>query len=141
MKVELLKQVYGVGNKGDIKDVKVGYAQNFLIPNGLAKIIVKNNKILSGDNSKKSIRSKKSYKIDDIKNKDIIVFGKVNEQGTLYKSIDKTDIERVLQNSFVDIRIKSMKPAHLKASGKQKVIVVLNTKTKIDLTVIINGKK
>jgi large subunit ribosomal protein L9 len=36
MKVIFLKDVYGSGDVGEVKDVARGYARNYLIPNGLA---------------------------------------------------------------------------------------------------------
>ncbi len=38
MRVLLIQDVKNVGKRGDIKDVKDGYALNFLIPKSLAKV-------------------------------------------------------------------------------------------------------
>ena len=38
MKVIFLEDVRGKGKKGQVKDVPDGYAQNFLIKNGKAKV-------------------------------------------------------------------------------------------------------
>ncbi len=38
MKIILLKDVRGLGKKGELKDVSEGHARNFLIPKGVAKL-------------------------------------------------------------------------------------------------------
>jgi len=68
MKVILLKQVEKIGAKNEIKEVKDGYARNFLIPKKLAVIATKSNleelkkKEEVKQKSKKAKKSKKSSK-------------------------------------------------------------------------------
>ena len=55
MEVIFIKDLRGQGKKGQIKDVKTGYAQNFLIKNGYAVAKTKENlQILDSNNRKKA---------------------------------------------------------------------------------------
>ena len=49
MKVIFLKDVSGIGKRGEVKNVADGYARNFLIANGLVEIAtettIKNNEV------------------------------------------------------------------------------------------------
>lgn len=55
MEVIFIKDLRGQGKKGDIKDVKTGYAENFLIKNGYAVLKTKENlKQLERENKEKA---------------------------------------------------------------------------------------
>lgn len=99
MKIALLEDVAGLGSKFDIKEVKDGYARNFLIPKKLAKIA-----------DKKSTREIEALKELRLKNqeeqkaslqtfaeklsKDELIFEiKVGENGSIFGSVSKENIK------------------------------------------------
>ena len=83
MKVIFIKDVKGQGKAGDIKDVKDGYGQNFLIRNGYAVSY-----------------SKRSKEILDINNKN-----KETEEANLIKECNK--IKDELKNKIIKFKVKT----------------------------------
>ena len=103
MKVILIKDVEDLGKKYEIKDVKPGYARNFLIPNKLAQPATeKTMKWLEVQNENiKKIQEegfKKSQliasKVDGL---ELIFSLKVGEKGQLFESISEQKIREKIE--------------------------------------------
>ena len=102
MKVVLIKDIKGKGKSGDIIQVSDGYATNYLIPNGLAKVG-------NMENVNKAIMQKQSndYKLEQIKaearengkllnGKEVTIFVKIGENGKLFGSVTAKEIAEEL---------------------------------------------
>lgn len=102
MKVIFLKDVPRVGNKNEIKEVNDGYANNFLLPKGLAKVAtvsaikeheIKMQEILVERKVQKNLLEKS---LEEIKQKTITLSGKANDKGHLFQAIHKKEIVEAL---------------------------------------------
>lgn len=103
MKVLLIKDVKGLGKAGEIKEVKDGYGNNFLIARGFAKAAT--NEVLRQYEAAKK-REAQELK-DEISNleklkkelKDVVVVVKkpVGEGGALFGSVTKDEIANALK--------------------------------------------
>jgi len=106
MKVILLQHVKGKGKKGEIIEVSDGYAQNALLPRGLAKVATNTelNKIKQAEKSSElKVQKDKehAYRILDIINgKNIIIKEKLNEKGSLYHALGLKEIIRAVHDQL-----------------------------------------
>jgi large subunit ribosomal protein L9 len=107
MKIILLKDVRGFGKKGEVKEAKDGYAKNFLIKNGYAKIADKG--VVNEAKMVKKIKEEKKQKVqDEIKNLEVklkkitLTVGlKFSENGKeAYESLNKKMVVDGLKKDF-----------------------------------------
>lgn len=98
MKVILLEDVKGLGNKGEIVKAKDGYVRNFLFPNNLALEANKAN-LKKNEDERKAKQAQKQKDIEDAKalsekisNTTLIIKSKATPDGKLFGSITSKDI-------------------------------------------------
>lgn len=102
MKVILLQNVKGVGQKGQIKEVSEGYARNMLIPQGLAKNATEStlkevrNTALNKEKQKTAREQKIKIEFDKISGTHITVSVSSNEQGSLFAKFEEKNLVEVL---------------------------------------------
>ncbi len=102
MKVVLLKDVKGTGKKGDIKNVADGYANNYLLKNGLAKI-ADNSALAENATQKSAMAFHKQEEIkaakelaSKIEGKTILLTIKCGENGKMFGSVTSKEIAEEL---------------------------------------------
>jgi len=131
MKVILLQNTAGLGEKYEVKNVSDGYARNFLFPKNLAKLATpKAVKVIEIE--KKRREQEKEVQKDILKlniqklmETKIIVERKTNEKGHLFDSLDPKDISKILKEKYqLDIPPKIIKIENpIKAIGDFKIKV------------------
>ncbi len=142
MKVILLKDVRGVGQHGEIKNVADGYAFNHLFPRKLAEPATEE-KIKQVEAQRQQVEAARAQeeeqltkKIQSLRGKKITLKIRATEKGGLFKSVTQKDIAKaILGEHSLEIPESAIAvPDHMKSVGEHPV--VLSSKTvKVELIV------
>ena len=143
MKVILLENLRRIGSIGEIKDVKRGFARNFLISNKKALYASKENiaeveKIKSELSKKDTEKKKEAQKISEqINNKEYEIQKLSTENKELYGSVKPTEISKlILENDKLDIKPSMIQPiTEIKSIGKFKVKIILHSEVDSEITI------
>lgn len=147
MKVILQKDVAKLGRKFDIKDVSSGYAQNLLIPKGLAIIAtedaIKRMEVERArtEGEKRVERDLLAKNIKDLDGVSINIIGKANDKGHLFAGIHKEAIvEELLKQTQLQIDPESISMTQpIKEIGEHTVEVKAGDK-KASFKVVVSNK-
>ena len=144
MKVILLKDVKGVGKKGDVINAADGYARNFLLPRKLAEQATDNSMHIL-NNIKEAERRKKLAEIEaaqelaqKLKGKEIVLSVKSGESGRLFGSITGKDVaDELNKQTGLNIDKKKIVIDTIRQLGTYDVEVKLypEISTKIKVTI------
>jgi large subunit ribosomal protein L9 len=133
MKVILLKNVEGIGKKGEIRNAADGHARNFLIPRKLA--IIATDKAIKELEKEKEIEAQKAEQalqhveevVSQIDGLEIEVPTKVDDTGKLYGSINDQKISQFFKDRGFDIKknqIKILQP--IKEVGEYPITITFD---------------
>lgn len=146
MKVIFLKDIGGVGRKGEVKEVSDGYALNALIPKGAAmqatpEAIKKHDAERAKEAAaQQALAQALAAKIKSLEGKRIEMTARATEKGGLFKSIGAKEIAHaVLGQLNADIPVEDIALDHpIKTTGEHS-IVIQNASARAELIVGIKA--
>jgi len=145
LKVILKEYQEKLGEVGDIIEVKAGYANNYLIPNGIALLATQGN-INQMELVKKAALKVEAKNIEDankiaqtMANLVLNYVVKTGEEGKLYGSITNKDLaEKIVEDKNVEVDRKKIDlPEHIKELGEYDVDIKLYKEIKTGIKVIV----
>jgi len=102
MKIILKEEVSGLGKAGEVKQVKDGYARNFLLPRGLALVATKHSlqQVELANKKRESVLAKEQKNAQELTEKlkgiSLTLAVEANEEDKLYGSLIEHDIAQAL---------------------------------------------
>ena len=149
MKVILLENIKRIGSIGEIKDVKRGFARNFLIANKKALYASKENisqvekiknELAKKDNEKKIKSSEIANKIN---RKKYSVKKLCTETKELYGSVKPTEISKLIKEiDNIDIKPSMIQPTkEIKSLGNYKVKISLHSEVDAEISLNVESSE
>lgn len=137
MQVILVKDVEGLGRVGELRDVKKGFARNFLLPKKLAVTLSDPRATeLLKQKKEKNIKVEQKQKsqaeiLATVAEKKFIFYVKADKKGKLYGSIGPKEIAKKIgiDEKLIDKHFKEIGEYGLEiVSGKNKTLVKIEIK-------------
>ncbi|GHS87946.1 50S ribosomal protein L9 [Campylobacterota bacterium] len=147
MKVLLIKETKGVGRAGEVKEVKDGYGQNFLIKNGLARIATDAVIRQFQAQEKGRIEAEKAA-LEELKalaqkleNTRVKITRKLGANGSLFGALKKEDIAEELAKQGLAIDKKEIEiDGAIKAAGVYEISAKLGRGIHPKFTIEVVGE-
>ncbi len=145
MKIILTRDVYNLGQAGDVKDIATGYARNYLIPKGLA--VKATPGILKEFDLRRATEASREERLaaraealaQRLSEVALIFEAKASEKGRLFGSITTTDIAEALEREVGEKfdRRKHILSEPLRQVGEHVVSVRLTPDVVTEVQVVV----
>lgn len=148
MKIVLLKDVEKLGKKYEVKEVKPGYARNFLLPQGLAKQATKS--VLKWVEMQKNIETEKEEEglkrvqqfASGIEGQEVAIPVKIGENGEMFESVTLQKIfEKIKELGFNVKKNQIILASPIKELGEFPIKIKFNHNLEAEIKIIVTEEK
>ena len=145
MKVLLCEDIKKLGWFGDVVEVSNGYARNYLLPQGIAKVVNENSiRAIAEEKAKRAeqrIHESKRLEVaaKTVDGAEAVIASKANEQGHLYGSVTAEQIAANLRAQGFQVANEVIQlPEHIKQVGTHAVTLKFsgNVTATVNLVVV-----
>ena len=142
MEIILIKDVENLGYANDVVNVRPGYANNYLIPQGFAKAATASAKKVLAENLKQ--RAHKDAKIladaqalaENLANLPLTFTVKA-EEGRIFGAVTNADVAEALAAKGVEVEKKNITVETIKTVGEYKAVVKLHREVKAEVALTV----
>jgi len=144
MKILLCEDVGKLGWFGDVVEVNEGYARNYLLPQGLAKLATDDNiKAVAEEKTKRAEQRIKEHKrlgeaAKAVDGAEAVLAGRANEQGLLFGSVTASQIAANLREQGFEVADQVVQlPHHIKQVGTYSVTLKFAEDLTANVSVVV----
>ena len=144
MEIILLKNYEGLGDAGDIVNVKPGYARNKLIPEGIGLRASKKNLAISKEKkdmeSNRLSRQMVAHKkvVNKLSKTEITIEAQVGEEDKMFGSVTTIDIQKALEDKRITVdRSSILLEEPIKSLGIYHIPVKVTSELSADVKVYV----
>lgn len=145
MEIILKKDVENLGHKNDTVSVRPGYANNFLIPQGLATVATPSAKKVAAENIRQSAHKEAKFVGDaqavaaNLAN-EVLTFTVKAKDGKLFGSITTTQIADALNEKGLSFDRKNITIENIKMTGEYTATIKLYKSVLGTVKVVVRGE-
>lgn len=138
----LIQSIANLGQQGDVVEVKPGFANNYLLPQGLATVATDHHKRMV-EKHKAKLQAIEVARLKDLKDlanlvskQSVTIEANANDEGHLYGSVGAAEIISALKQNSIDLAPDQIRlEGVLKELGLYTVKVKLHSEIETDLKV------
>jgi len=144
MKVLLCEDIMALGWLGDVVEVKEGYARNYLLPQGLAKVATEGNiRSIAEEKAKRAEQRIREHKrlasaAEAVEGAEAVVAAKANEQGHLFGSVTAKQVAANLREQGFEVADEIVHLSdHIKEVGTHTVTLRYSPDLRVRVSVVV----
>lgn len=149
MQVILLEKISNVGTLGDLVEVKPGFARNYLLPSGKARMATKENleefeqRRAEYEQQQNALLDAAKQRAASLEGASVTVLARSGTEGKLFGSVGGEEIANAFEANGTPVEKRELRlpEGPLRNTGEHEIIVHIHPEVDVAVKVVVEGEE